>query len=261
MRLIKSWLCGLSVVLAACSTTFAPDVEKPKDDADPAKVRTTRKPRQPGWAEYDRMAKVLLDLTDKQKTQLRARIAAKHETLIRNRRRYDEVQALRKKHKEALAGGNKDAARALKAKIQAIGDQQRKLMDKLQADVLAVLSADQRNVWQAYLLQRWILQRIRPAKPGDDQAANIKQLCEDAAEEMAHLARLRDKARAEKARKDIRAKLVEKIWQQVLTAEQRESIEKRRAKEKKRRAERLAKRRAAERGASRADDQPKTGTE
>lgn len=242
MNMSRLLLCPLVIVLISCSTAPAADTAKP-----PTGRTKVDKPRFRGAAEYDRMVEVLIDLTDKQKAELKSSIILKTETLKKQQPRYDELMALRKAEKKARASGDKDAANAARDKIQAIYAEQKKLMLELNASVQAVLTADQRNVWQGYILRRSILRRLRPAsaKLTDDQKANIKQACEDAAEEIAALAKLTDKEKMKAAKKEIRKKLDDDILRDILTAAQRQAVEKRRADDKKKRAERYAKKKAA----------------
>jgi Spy/CpxP family protein refolding chaperone len=188
---------GLSVLLASGVARAAPG------DA-PAGAQTGPASKAPAalrgeWA----ILAAELQLTDDQKAKLLSRLTAYAEASAGWDKQYGEKMKAAREAKDANA-------------VRALTQSQENLAADRDADVQALLTADQKVKWEGFKLYRAEMLALRRANPSDDQKAKVRDLCDAAGKEFAGL-------KAEKDLQAARAKLRQAALD-VLTPEQQETL-------------------------------------
>lgn len=157
-------------------------------------------------------------VADDQKSKLAEKIGASQAVLTKwdkdnAARREAEIAALEK----AREGSDSEATDAAMAKVQAFGAEREKLELDQQADVLSVLSAEQKASWEGYKLYTGLLSVYGKFDLDLTQMEKMRTLAAGTAKELADAA-------DEAARADARKKLMNAVQGDVLTQPQKDRI-------------------------------------
>jgi len=160
------------------------------------------------------------NLTDEQKDQLEAKVQARKKALAEWDKAHSEKFAdLKKAIQEAREAGNQEEAKRLRDQRKALKAERRRLDDQAMAEVYAVLTPDQQVTWTGFRLYRRAMRWYKRADLSEAQEGTIRKMADAAARQLAD-------ADDEKAEDRIVAALRKDIKQEVLTAGQREALEK-----------------------------------
>jgi len=166
------------------------------------------------------------DLTAEQKAKLKAKVEARKWAMAKWQQAYgDKAAELKKAMKEAKEAGNEGKANSLGRELKALSAERRRLHEKTMADIYAILTPEQKTTWAGFRLYRQAMRWCKRAGLSDEQQATIRKMADATAKQLAHAA-------DEKAERQITTALRKKIEQNVLTAEQREALEKKPRKER-----------------------------
>lgn len=102
---------------------------------------------------------------------------------------------------------------------RALEQERTKLFEKAKADVMNVLTAEQRTAWQSAELYNGVSQRLTPLGLTEAQVKQAKELAAPFAKQLQEVKDAPDKAR------EIRAAYVKEITTKVLTEDQRKKLE------------------------------------
>jgi len=165
------------------------------------------------------------ELSDQQKTDLQAKVKARKEAQAAWQQANGEKQkALREARKKAKEAGDKDAMKKARDDLKALDAGRRKIDADTMAAIYAVLTPEQKAKWKAFQTYRRLMRRYKRVGLKKDQQAKIRELAAGAGGDLAGL-RSEDNDTRKKAR-EADKKLRTTIEQQVLTAEQREALQK-----------------------------------
>jgi hypothetical protein len=133
-----------------------------------------------------------------------------------NGKKYKEFEDALKK---AKADKDKEKSKALGDQIKPLAKERSDLQEAQKANIMALLSPEQKAKWAGFVLYRQVAGKYKRANPTDEQDKQIRQLCQDAAKGMPD-------ASDKKGHGEAMKKLSEQIEQSVLTAAQREEMKK-----------------------------------
>jgi hypothetical protein len=189
-----AWLgLGVAMAILIASPAMAADKEK----AATTEKASSEKASSGLHGEYAMMASVC-KLTDEQVATLKTKLKA----------REDAVAALGKTGEKAAAS---------EAEHQ-------KITDKFMAEILAILTPEQRIAWEAFALSRSLAAHFRKANLTTEQETKIHALCADPAKDLA--ASKGDMTELRKARAEAATKLGKTIEDTLLTADQKAAMAK-----------------------------------
>lgn len=209
-----TWFVGsLAAVLLACGPAMAQDDGAAKAKPEKAKASGLR-------GEYAIMASVV-GMDDAQKAKLaealEANKAAEGQWKDGDGKKMEE---LTKAAAEAKKAGDKEKAKKIAEDLKAVRESRAKLEEAGKARILAVLTDEQKARYDAFKLERQILQRFgKKIELTDDQKKQMKDLCAESVK-----ARPADEDPKAAAAAD--KKLLGEIEQKVLTDAQREALKK-----------------------------------
>jgi len=206
-----NWLlCMLMAAALLGGTALAKEADPGKKKRErPARPKKDRrkKPKSGLRGEYAIMASEL-KLTDDQKAKLTEIIKAQAEARKANAPKAAE---LRKQIAEAKKAGDKPKVKELMAKAKELRGDPKANREK----VMAILTDEQKAQWASFSVYRNVCRKFGRAKLTDDQKKAIRALCADA--------KLTGDRKADSA---AMKSLTKKITADILTAEQRESMTK-----------------------------------
>ncbi|MBE3097618.1 MAG: hypothetical protein IMZ44_10905 [Planctomycetes bacterium] len=206
-----TWLL-LTAVLAVLIASPAVLAEQAKA---PAKEKAAKSPLR---GEYAIMVSEL-KLPEQQQADLVAKVKAKDDALAAwEKENGDKLKAAQEAAKKAKEGTDKDAAKKASADVKAFSDARAKIQADGMAAIYAILTPEQKQQWDGFVLYRSAMARFRKANLTEDQQKKVRELAGAAAKELAG-AQADDK----KAKTEIQGKLTKDI-EALLTAEQKESL-------------------------------------
>ena len=189
-----------------------------------------RRGKQPEESIIDQLVRECT-LGEDQQAAVRVKIKARDEILAK----WDTANAERMQAAETAAQEAKDANDADKRKeasrtLRELRTEREESAGDAGAEVLKVLTPEQKAAWQGYLLYRSTVKRYRRAELDEEQQKKIRDACDVAAKE---LGEVDQDAKPGKAQKAINEKLRWAIDIFVLTGEQREALTKKPTRKKK----------------------------
>ena len=206
-------LFGLVVACCPLLTGSAGAADAGGKDAKPAKPAVLK-------GEYAIMPKVLeMDATQT------AKLTEAVEAYQKAMKAWDDSDS-GKKYKEFEDALKKAKADKDKEKAKSLGDQMKPLVkersdlqEAQKANIMALLTPEQKAKWAGFNVYRTVIGKYKRVQPTDDQDKQIRQLCQAAAKDM-------PEASDKKAHGEAIKKLTDEIEQKVLTAAQREELNK-----------------------------------
>jgi len=163
--------------------------------------------------------------TDAEKAKLKELLAGHKAAMDAwNKDKGAKVAELKKAAAEAKKAKDRDKAKAIAAEMKPLTAEQRKLRDAQKAEILGILTDQQKADWEIFEVRRRAMQRFGRVKPKltDEQKEKAKPICEAAAKDIIKL--------EGKEQRQAYDALTKKIADQVLTDEQRESMKAKRVK-------------------------------
>ena len=216
MKRVTWLLLGLAVVVLAASPLLAAEkaAKEKKPKAEPDALR----------GEYAIMASQC-ELTDQQKDELRAKVNARKEAQDAwAKANGEKVKALRDAYKKAREAKDEDAAKKAREENLAIETERRRIDTDSMAAILAVLNPEQKAKWAAFRLYRTMMGRYKRVNPTEEQETKIREAAAAASKEVDAVTG--DDKDAQKKRSDLEKGLRKTIEETILTAEQREALQK-----------------------------------
>jgi Spy/CpxP family protein refolding chaperone len=215
------WLvvCVVPAVLIAAPAALAEEAKaKPAKEKAPAKASSGLK------GEYAIMASEC-KLPQDQIATLKAKVQAKDEALAAwEKENGEKAKAIQEAAKKAREGNDKAASKKAADDLKALNEAKAKIQADGMVAIYAVLTPEQKQTWDGFVLYRSMMARFKKVNPTDEQQGKIRALCADAAKEIAAVTG--DEKAAAKAKNTTTAKLVKTIEETVLTAAQREELAK-----------------------------------
>lgn len=193
--------------------------KKPKRKPKPAKEPAATK-GSPIRGYYAIMASVC-KLTDEQKTQFEEKIKARSEAL----KAWDDgadgqkVAELKKKLSD-IPREKREERGELAKQLKPLEAGRAKIEKETRDAILAILTPEQRVLWDGQQLYTQRMRGLGRAKLTDEQKEKVRELCQQTAKAISELP---EKERRGKV-KELEKQLSAKIDQEVLTAEQREAM-------------------------------------
>ncbi|MEA3366845.1 MAG: Spy/CpxP family protein refolding chaperone [Planctomycetota bacterium] len=167
------------------------------------------------------------NLTAEQETQLKAKVEARKQAMAEWEQAHgDKAGELKKAMKEARDAGKKDEVKRLGQEMKTLSAERRRLHEKTMADIYGILTPDQKITWAGFRLYRRMMRRYKKTGLTEEQQATIRKMSDATAEKLA------DAKADEKAEDQIVTALRSEIEQNILTAKQREALEKKPTKER-----------------------------
>jgi len=165
------------------------------------------------------------NLTAEQTAELKAKVEARKWAMARWEQANGAKEGeLKQAIKEARDTGNEGKANSLSRQRKALLAERRRLDEQTMADIYAILTPDQKITWAGFRLYRRAMRWCKRADLSEAQEARIRKMADARAKQLADA--------DEKAEDQIVTALREEIEQGVLTAEQREALAKKPAKDK-----------------------------
>ena len=181
-------------------------------------------------------------LTPDQVAQLKEKVDARKQALAEWQQAHGEKAIeLRKAMKTAKEAGNKEELKRLGQEMKAASAERRTLEAKTMADIYAILTPEQKTTWVGFRLYRRAMGWCKRAGPTEEQQATIRKMADAKAKDMAGAADA-------KAERQIADALRKEIEQNVLTAEQRETLGQKAPRERPEKRAGTAKKRKAQAG-------------
>ena len=212
-----TWLLlGLAMVVMVASPIMA---------AEKA-AREKKSKRAPGAlrGEYAIMAGQC-ELSDEQKADIQAKLKAREEALAAwNEANSEKRKAAMEAVKKAKEAGDKDATKKAAEGLKALDAERRKIEADSIAEIMAVLTAEQKAKWEAFRTYRTLMMRYKRVDPTEAQTAKIREVAAAAAKDLGAAAG--DDKEARKKQREIQTSLQKTIEETILTAEQREALQK-----------------------------------
>ncbi len=165
------------------------------------------------------------ELSDQQKTDLEAKVKVRKETQAAwQQANGEKVKALREAQKKAKEANDKDAMQKARDDLKALDSGRRKIDADSMAAIYAVLTAEQKAKWQAFQTYRTLMRRYKRLNPTEAQTAKIREAAAAAAKDLGAAAG--DDKESRKKRAEADKSLRKTIEETILTAEQREALQK-----------------------------------
>ena len=172
-------------------------------------------------------------LTEQQQTDLKAKVKAKEEALAAwNTANAEKLKAADDAAKAARAGTDADAKRKASENLKALHADREQATAKIDADILAILTPEQKAAWEAFKLYQTEAARYKKANLTEEQLAKIKAACAAASKQLS-ASDPGDERAAKRAKTDIAGKLRWAIDEVILTAAPREAMPKKPAAKQK----------------------------
>jgi Spy/CpxP family protein refolding chaperone len=166
------------------------------------------------------------NLTADQQAQLKAKVQARNQAMAEWQQAHGAKAAeLKKAMKAAKEAGNKEEMKRLGQEMKALSAERRQMDEKSMADIYAILTPEQQTTWAGFRLYRRAMAWCRKADLTEDQQATIRKMADAKAKALVSAA-------DEKAERQVATALRKEIEQSVLSAEQRDALGRKQAKER-----------------------------
>jgi len=216
MKRVMWLLLGLAVVVLVASPILAAEkaAKGRKSKGDPDALR----------GEYAIMAGQC-ELTDAQKADLKAKVKARKEAQKAWMEvNGDKANALREAHKKAREAKDADAVKKARDDLKALDAGRRKIDADTMTAIYAILTPEQKAKWKAFQTYRTLMRRYKRLNPTEAQTAKIREAAAAAVKDLSAAAG--DDKESRKKRAEADKKLRQTIEEDVLTAAQREALQK-----------------------------------
>jgi Spy/CpxP family protein refolding chaperone len=224
MKHWKGLVLGLALALLVASPLLAQDegAEKPAKAEKAAKEPKAEKSALRG--EYAIMASVC-QMTDAQKAQLEAVVKAKIDAVATwEEANKAKLEDLEKQEADAKEKGDKEALKRIGEEVKALWEQQLSVLEaEHRAKIAAILTPEQRAMWEGFKLYRGLMHRYAKAELDEGQKAKIRGLANEAAKKMLAVAGAGKEA--EEAKNKIEQELKASVENEVLTTDQAEAFD------------------------------------
>ena len=212
-------LAALAAMLAAAPVATAEE-KTPAAQEKPAAVDKGDKLR----GEYSMMA-AECKLTEEQQNTLKDKIAVRRDAqeawMKANGSKLETLQEAAKRPKDP---NDKEAIKRAAEELKALEADRFNIQATFDADVKAMMTPEQQQEWAAFRLYRPMMGRYKRLTLTEEQTKKIKEAAAATAKELAEVKG--DNKAAWGAKMDIEAKLRKNIEETILTAEQREILNK-----------------------------------
>ncbi len=166
------------------------------------------------------------NLTPDQQAQLKAKVEARKQALAEWQQAHGAKAAeLKQAMKAAKEAGNKEEMKRLGQEMKALSAERRQVHEKTMADIYAILTSEQKTTWAGFRLYRRAMAWFRRADLTEAQQSTIRKMADARAKDVSGAA-------DEKGRRQVAMTLRKEIEQSVLSAEQRETLGRKAAKER-----------------------------
>lgn len=165
-----AWFLALTIALTS-TMAFCAKEKREKKARGPKRAKSSLR------GEYAIMAK-MLELTDAQKTDLAAKIAACAAEAKKWREdNADKLADIKKKQAEARKNKDKDAMKNIAAESKALRAEEAKLKGAAIAAAKSILTPEQKAKWDGFTVYRSVIGRLKKAKLTDEQDAKVREIC------------------------------------------------------------------------------------
>ena len=193
-------------------------------DAQKAQLEMAVKPQSDALAAWEEanMASVC-QMTDAQKAALEAAVKAKSDALAAwEEANRAKIVDLEKQQADAKEKGDKVALKRIGEEVKALWEQFFALRADHSAKIVAILTPEQRQVWEEFKLYFGLMRHYAKAELDEGQQAKVRALANEAARKM--LAVTGAGKEAEDAKNKIEQELKASVENDVLTAEQKGKV-------------------------------------
>ena len=222
MKHWKGLVLGLALALLAAGPVLAQEegAEKPAKAKKGEKAPKAEKSALRG--EYAIMASEC-QMTDVQKAELEAALKAKSDALAAwEEANKAKIEDLKKQQADAKEKGDKEAQKRVGDETKALKEQLSALEAERSAKIAAVLTSEQRQMWEGFKLYRALMGRYSKAELDEGQKAKVRTLANEASKKMQAVTGAGKEA--EQAKDTIEQELKASVENDVLTAEQKEKM-------------------------------------
>jgi len=164
-------------------------------------------------------------LTEEQQNTLKAKVAARRDAqeawMKTNGSKLESLQETVKKPKDP---NDKEAIKRASEELKALEADRLKIQATFEADLKALMTPEQQALWGAFRLYRPLMGRYKKLNLTEEQTKKAKDAAAAAAKELGEVKG--DDKEARKAKADVAAKLRKTVEETILTAEQREILNK-----------------------------------
>jgi Spy/CpxP family protein refolding chaperone len=165
-------------------------------------------------------------LTADQEAALKAKIQARNQAMAEwQQANGSKSEEIRKAMKAAKEAGNKEEMKRLGEEMKALSAERRQMEEKTMADIYAILTSEQKQKWAGFRLYRQAMGWCKKANLTEEQQATVRKMADAKAKDVADAA-------DEKAQRQVAMALRKEIEASVLSAEQREALGQKQAKER-----------------------------
>jgi Spy/CpxP family protein refolding chaperone len=164
-------------------------------------------------------------LTEEQQNTLKTKVAARRDAqeawMKTNGSKLESLQETVKKPKDP---NDKEAIKRASEELKALEADRLKIQATFEADLKALMTPEQQALWGAFRLYRPLMGRYKKLNLTEEQTKKAKDAAAAAAKELGEVKG--DDKEARKAKADVAAKLRKTVEETILTAEQREILNK-----------------------------------
>jgi len=164
-------------------------------------------------------------LTEEQQNTLKTKVAARRDAqeawMKTNGSKLESLQETVKKPKDP---NDKEAIKRASEELKALEADRLKIQATFEADLKALMTPEQQALWGAFRLYRPLMGRYKKLNLTEEQTKKVKDASAAAAKELGEVKG--DDKEARKAKADVAAKLRKTVEETILTAEQREILNK-----------------------------------
>jgi hypothetical protein len=180
-----------------------------------------RRGKQPEESILDQLVRECT-LSEDQQADVRAKIKARDDILAKwDTENAEKMQAAETAAQDAKNAGDADKRKEASRTLKELRTEREESAGDAGAEILKVLTPEQKAAWQGYLLYQSTVKRYRRAELDEEQQKKIRDACDVAAKE---LGEVDQDAKPGKAQKAISEKLRWAIDVFVLTGDQREAL-------------------------------------
>jgi Spy/CpxP family protein refolding chaperone len=162
-------------------------------------------------------------LTEEQQNTLKAKLAARRDAqeawMKTNGSKLESLQEAVKKPKDP---NDKEAIKRASEELKALEADRLKIQATFEADLKALMTPEQQALWGAFRLYRPLMGRYKKLNLTEEQTKKVKDASAAAAKELGEVKG--DDKEARKAKTGVEAKLRKTVEETILTAEQREVL-------------------------------------
>jgi Spy/CpxP family protein refolding chaperone len=218
------WMALLAMLAAAPALT-AEAAAKEKTTAAGEKAAPKEKgPKDALRGEYAIMA-AECKLTPEQQETLKAKVAARRDALEAWMKAHgSKFESLQEAVKQPKDPNDKEAIQRDAEELKTLEADHLKIQTTFEADLRAMMTPEQRQDWEAFKLYRPMMGRYKKLNLVEGQVQKIKDATAAAAKELAEVKG--DDNAAAGAKSEVQTKLRKTIEETILTAEQREALNK-----------------------------------